>query len=430
MSWPTTKLANGIADVVRGVTFSQGDAVREPVTGYLPVLRAGNIAERLITDEDLVWVPESVVSKNQLLRKNDIVMCTSSGSASIVGKSAIAEDDFNGSWGAFNAVIRPSKNVQPKFLYFWLQSNDFRAWRNRQAKGANIQNIRHSDLATLEIPLPAPKEQSRIVELLDQADALRRLRREADAKAARILPALFLKMFGDPASNPMEWPVEPLSNVLTEVIRRNPSSAPETYFKYVDIAGVDGSSARISEIKHILGKDAPSRARQVVHQNDTLVSTVRPYLRATALAPKEMEGEIASTGFCVLRPKQKSGYAWLFQLTRQMWFTEQLNARARGASYPAVTDSDIYQLHVPIPNNATLLFQFDDKFEEIVKILDAIGNTAKQVDSIFEVVLQQAFNGQLTAQWRQAHMAELLVEMQQQARTLNLPMPKGLEALP
>jgi len=43
------------------------------------------------------------------------------------------------------------------------------------------------------------------VEILDQADRLRKLRAEADKKAERILPALFIKMFGDPATNPMGW---------------------------------------------------------------------------------------------------------------------------------------------------------------------------------------------------------------------------------
>lgn len=44
-----------------------------------------------------------------------------------------------------------------------------------------------------EAPIPVPKEQVRIVELLDEADRLRRLRREADAnKAARIFPRCFL----------------------------------------------------------------------------------------------------------------------------------------------------------------------------------------------------------------------------------------------
>ena len=53
-----------------------------------------------------------------------------------------------------------------------------------------------------------PSEQRRIVEILDQADRVRRLRTEADAKADRILPALFIKMFDVPATNPMGWPVK------------------------------------------------------------------------------------------------------------------------------------------------------------------------------------------------------------------------------
>ena len=60
----------------------------------------------------------------------------------------------------------------------------------------------------MEIPLPPLSEQRRIVEILDQAYRLRRLRAEADAKAGHILPALFIKMFGDPATNPMGWPIK------------------------------------------------------------------------------------------------------------------------------------------------------------------------------------------------------------------------------
>jgi len=41
-------------------------------------------------------------------------------------------------------------------------------------------------------------------------------------------------------------------------------------------------------------------------------------------------------------------------------------------------------------------------------------------------LLKRAFSGQLTAKWRQVHMAELLTEMQQQAKALNLPMPEGI----
>ena len=175
MRWPTAQLSPGIADVVRGVTYSQGDAAQESRDGFLPVLRAGNIGQQLETERDLVWIPEHFVSDKQRLRKDDIVMCTSSGSALVVGKTAIAEAYFDGSWGAFNAVLRTTSAVVPKFLYYWLQSGDFKTWRNRQAKGANIQNIRHSDLSNLVVPLPAKSEQSRIVELLEVVGQSRRV---------------------------------------------------------------------------------------------------------------------------------------------------------------------------------------------------------------------------------------------------------------
>jgi type I restriction enzyme S subunit len=53
----------------------------------------------------------------------------------------------------------------------------------------------------IRLPLPPLSEQRRIVEILDQADALRKKRAEADAKSKRIMRAVFVKVFGNPA----EW---------------------------------------------------------------------------------------------------------------------------------------------------------------------------------------------------------------------------------
>lgn len=83
MNWPQVQLAPALAKVVRGVTFSQSDATSEPVAEGVPVLRAGNIQQKLVIDKDLVWVARSFVSNDQLLQRNDIVVCTSSGSGAL-----------------------------------------------------------------------------------------------------------------------------------------------------------------------------------------------------------------------------------------------------------------------------------------------------------------------------------------------------------
>lgn len=60
-------------------------------------------------------------------------------------------------------------------------------------------------------------EQRRIVDLLARAEGIIRLRREAQQKAAELIPAIFIDMFGDPATNPKQWPVLPLGEVLASV---------------------------------------------------------------------------------------------------------------------------------------------------------------------------------------------------------------------
>ncbi len=96
--------------------------------------------------------------------------------------------------------------------------------------------------------------------------------------------------------------------------------------------------------------DAPSRARQRLKADDILVSTVRPNLNGVARVPKDLNGAIASTGFCVLRPRSSllcSGY--LFHWVKSPWFIGAMTRRATGASYPAVTDSIVFDSTIPLP---------------------------------------------------------------------------------
>lgn len=313
-----------------------------------------------------------------------------------------------------------------RWLYYLLIFNRL----ERLNKTTGVPGLNRNDVYREPCILPPPSEQRRIVEILDEADRLRRLRREADAKAARILPILFLKMFGDPATNPKGWPRRELREFVKPISRKNPALKPDQPFQYLDIAGIDGNQGMVVESRTILGREAPSRARQEIKWRDVVVSTVRPYLRATALVPQFLDDEIASTGFCVLRSHNSFGFGWLYALTRQMWFTEQLNIRARGASYPAVTDNDIFSLIIPLPNDENLLSAFDSLIADIQSLYEQAHRASDHIEKLFSLLLERAFSGQLTAKWREAHIKELLAEMEQQARLLNLPLPKELEAAP
>jgi type I restriction enzyme S subunit len=83
-------------------------------------------------------------------------------------------------------------------------------------QGSTFAAIGRAEIASLRIPLPLLHEQRRIVDLLSRAEGILRLRREAQAKAQAIIPALFLDLFGDPATNPEGWDGAPLRDLVEE----------------------------------------------------------------------------------------------------------------------------------------------------------------------------------------------------------------------
>lgn len=130
---------------------------------------------------------------------------------------------------------------------------------------------------------------------------------------------------------------------------RNPTKSPAESFVYVDVAAVDNIEKKIAGARTVIGVEAPSRARKLIRNGDILVSTVRPNLNAVALVSAEFDGQVASTGFCVLRATEKVLPEYLFYFTRSKPFIDGLTSLVAGALYPAVSDSQVLDQELPVP---------------------------------------------------------------------------------
>jgi type I restriction enzyme S subunit len=144
------------------------------------------------------------------------------------------------------------------------------------------------------------------------------------------------------------------SVVIGDVVRRpvetvDPRRTPDREFTYIDISSVDSRSKSITNPKRLVGRDAPSRARQVVRRGDVLVATTRPYLNAVALVPDTFDGEVCSTGFAVLRPMEPLDSEYLWYWVRHPDFINGLAELIQGALYPAVTDRQVLSRPIPMP---------------------------------------------------------------------------------
>ena len=94
-----------------------------------------------------------------------------------------------------------------------------------------------------------------------------------------------------------------LAELVQKPERRNPELFPEKTFNYVEIGSINTDDKTIESYSQILGKEASPRARNVIRNNDVIYATTRPYYRNVAIVPQTLDGEICTTGFCVLRVK-------------------------------------------------------------------------------------------------------------------------------
>lgn len=148
------------------------------------------------------------------------------------------------------------------------------------------------------------------------------------------------------------WKCQPIGDLVLPVTTWNPSKdRPDEAFAYIDIGAVDHEVKRIVGPKVVLAREAPSRARQLVKVGDVLVSTVRPNLNAVARVPEYLDGATASTGFCVLRPREDLlDGDYLFHWVKSPGFIGDMVLRATGASYPAVSDRIVLESKLPVPS--------------------------------------------------------------------------------
>ncbi|RLB33082.1 MAG: hypothetical protein DRH12_18815, partial [Deltaproteobacteria bacterium] len=399
---------------------------RQPKDGSesLPQLRTNNISPEGHLDLSLVKnVPVSTREiERYSLRPGDILF-NNTNSADLVGKTAFFDND-DGLFLFSNHMTRIRVNEKfadpryiARYLYWTWKTGGFRRMVTRWVNQAAINK---KMLGSVAVPLPPPSEQRRIVEILDQADALRKKRAEADAKATRILPALFYKMFGDPATNPKGWPIKTLRELSIGGPQYGANAKAIDYKtgapRYVRITDItDDGHLTDADIK-TLDLDDWETYRLV--EGDLLFARSGATVGKTYLYQPE-DGLCAYAGYLIrFKLDTTSIDPWVvFAFTHTPYYHLWVASKRRTAAQPNINGQEYASLRLPQPDRQT-----QQQFVCLARELRASHGKRKQVASriqkLFDVLLHRAFTGDLTAQWREAHMKELLEEMEQQVRAL------------
>ncbi len=148
---------------------------------------------------------------------------------------------------------------------------------------------------------------------------------------------------------PKHWEVRRLKSWLdVNEFVLSEDTDPEYTFEYLDIGSV-ATGRLTAKPERIRFGNSPSRARRVVRPGDTIVSTVRTYLKAVWHAEHQGDDLVASTGFAVLTPRRGTFPRFVSYFCQSDPFTNRVTAEAVGIAYPAIAETRLGTFEVCIP---------------------------------------------------------------------------------
>ncbi len=316
-------------------------------------------------------------------------------SRATIGKIGIAKVPLATNQGFAN--FTPKKGVDSKYLAYSLLY--FTSDITVLAGSTTFKEVRRGAIKNFKVLLPPHSEQLRIVEILDQADTLRKKRVAADAKASYILSAIFHKMFGDPVTNSKNQTKKKLGDLIK--VKSGdflPAKSMDSQGSY-PVYGGNGINGYHSEYMFenpviVLGRVGAYCG--VVHYTEP-----KSWITDNALYISEQSDEL------------HTGY-----LTEALRIAN-LNQYAGRAGQPLISGSRIYPVEILVPSLSEQV-KFASRTKDLHQIDQKRVISNHSIESLFRVILHRAFSGNLTSKWREAHMKELLVEMEQQAKYFSI----------
>ena len=291
-------------------------------------------------------------------------------------------------------VLQPKKdNCETKYLYyFFLSINVPNTGYNRHFKY----------LKNLKIPLPPLEQQKKIAAILDEADAYRQKTKALIEKYDELTQSLFLDMFGDPVTNPMEWECKKFENFTTKY-NQGVNTTTEK-IKYED----DGTFPIIRAGEVGKGSLSFDSVVWVDHENESRIKETCKPIKGDVLYANI--GANLGTA-CLVETNRAFGIAWnvfRIQLKEQVnrtFFVHQLNSewvkrvvwsKVKTATVPFISGKQIAELNFI---NPPVYIQSD--FEKRVQAIEAqkaqTQASLAQAEDLFNSLLQRAFKGELTS---------------------------------
>lgn len=393
--WPTKPLGE-LCDVEGGNPAPQGE--ENFADGTIPFVRmkdlgryhlTNNLAE---TDDQLT---EASIANNRMkMFEPGCILFPRSGSVALNHRAIL------GIRACIVSHIGVLQNIGPEivpgYLYLYLTTFDMTSLAK---KTTGVDSIAFADVKRIPIPVPPLSEQKRIVNFLDEADDLRKLRARADRRTAELIPALFNEMFGDPAINSKGWQTARLRDIA-------PLQSGYA-FKSEDFCSEGIRLVRISNLNGqyvVFEKGTAYLPQSYLNEYPHFQLATNDVLVAMSGATTGKLGMVRSSDIPSLLNQRVGKFfiqdvdrlepTYLFWTLKFERVTRNLVGGAAGSAQANVSPSSVGKVEIPIP---PLLKQ--QEFSRIVSEIRMLESdqfaSRLRLEALYRSLLHSAFNGKL-----------------------------------
>lgn len=306
--------------------------------------------------------------------------------------------------------------VDSQYAAFFLASSFFVDRVASLTKGANLPRLDTKAFDSIDIPLPPLSEQQWIVEILQETEEIRRLRAEAKAKTAELVPAMFEGFFGNPVVNPKSWTVEPLASLINDTPKNGLYKPADLYghgTPIIRIGDFTGGILRTTKNLQRLRISDEEIEQFEVTNGQILINRVNSieHLGKSLLIASLTEPTVYESNMIRLDPKKEKVLPeFLVSCLQHGSIVAKLRAKAKKAiNQASINQTDVLTLTIPVPpleKQQTFVSQVSQS--EDVRILAETSLGLKR--AMNASLSAHAFSGQLTADWREAHANILSTE--------------------
>jgi len=346
--------------------------IRKYIEKGVIFLRVQDFFEESLDIKEIVYISkeDDDLLKRCKPKENDILI-TKTGK---IGVALVVTHDFiDCNIPADIAIIKLKEKINPFFLSLYINSLIGRKLIERNFSGMGRQRIVLENLRKIKVPIIKQFDQEelgkKVLEVYSLMNKSKQKYNEAEERLNKELKIpkikynkIFIKSFLDIWKNKRidaeyykpkyEWIIKNIEKMGCIYIRdnnikdRNFKLNEKQKYKYIELANINQALGLVEDFIVDYGSELPSRARQIVKEDDIIISSIEGSLNSSALIKGEQNNSLCSTGFFVINIEEYNP-EFLVILMKNELIQSLLKRGCSGTILTAISKEELKRIPLP-----------------------------------------------------------------------------------